>query len=41
MGQCNGYIKMDDTGAAGVWEANLQALVWMDRAGLLDKPAVN
>ena len=37
----NGYIKMDDTGAAGVWEANLQALVWMDRAGLLDKPAVN
>ena len=37
----NGYIRMDKTGAVGVWEASLQALVWMDRAGLLDKPAVN
>ena len=37
----NGYIKMDKTGAVGVWEANLQALVWMDRAGLLDKPAMS
>ncbi len=36
----NGYIKMDETGAVGVWEVNLQALVWLDRAGLLDKPAV-
>lgn len=36
----NGYIKMDETGAAGVWEANLQALVWMDRAGLLDTAAL-
>ena len=35
----NGYIKMDEAGAVGVWEASLQALVWMDRAGLLDKPA--
>ncbi len=35
----NGYIKMDETGAAGVWESSLQTLVWMDRAGLLDKPA--
>ena len=35
----NGYVKMDDTGAAGVWESNLQTLVWMDRAGLLDTPA--
>ena len=36
----NGYIKMDGTGAVGVWEANLQALVWMDRAGLLDTAAL-
>ena len=36
-----GIVKMDETGAVGVWEANLQALVWMDRAGLLDKPAVH
>ena len=34
-----GYIKMDETGAAGVWESNLQTLVWLDRAGLLEKPA--
>lgn len=32
----NGCIKMDATGAAGVWEANLQTLVWLDRLGLLD-----
>lgn len=35
----NGYVKMDPTGAAGVWESNLQTLVWLDRAGLLDVPA--
>ncbi len=35
-----GYVKMDETGAAGVWESNLQTLVWLDRAGLLDRPAV-
>lgn len=35
----NGFIKMDETGAVGVWETNLQTLVWMDRAGLLDGPA--
>lgn len=35
----NGYIKTDGTGAVGVWETNLQTLVWMDRAGLLDAPA--
>ena len=34
-----GYIKMDETGAAGIWESNLQTLVWLDRAGLLDKAA--
>ena len=35
-----GYIKLDASGACAVWECNLQPLVWMDRAGLLDKPAV-
>lgn len=35
----NGYVKMDETGAMSLWEVNLQPLVWMDRAGLLDKPA--
>lgn len=37
----NGYMKMDPGGAVSVYEANLQALVWMDRAGMLDKPAKN
>ncbi len=35
-----GIIKLDSTGACTVWEPNLQPLVWMDRLGLLDKPAV-
>ena len=35
----NGYIRMDAAGAMGVWECNLQALVWLDMAGELDKPA--
>ena len=35
-----GYIKLDASGACAVWEQNLQPLVWMDRAGLLDKPAI-
>ncbi len=35
----NGYVKTDAAGAVGVWESNLQTLVWLDRAGLLDKPA--
>jgi len=35
----NGYVKMDETGAMGLWEVNLQPLVWLDRAGLLDTPA--
>ncbi|WP_251445636.1 CHAP domain-containing protein [Vermiculatibacterium agrestimuris] len=34
----NGVIKMDETGAAGVWEQNLQPLVWMDRLGLFGGP---
>lgn len=37
----NGYIKKDASGNIGVWEVNLQTLVWMDRAGMLDKPAAN
>ena len=37
----NGIIKMDEHGAVGVWEASLQPLGWMDRLGLLDKPAAN
>lgn len=36
----NGYIKTDTTGAVNVWETNLQTLVWMDRAGMFDGPAV-
>lgn len=35
----NGYIKMDATGSVNMWEVNLQTLVWMDLAGMLDKPA--
>ena len=34
----NGYVKMDEAGAVTVWECNLQPLVWMERAGVLDKP---
>lgn len=32
-------IRKDETGAVNVWEQNLQPLVWMDRVGLLDRPA--
>lgn len=35
----NGYVKMDGAGAMSLWEVNLQPLVWMDRAGLLEGPA--
>ena len=35
----NGYVRMDGTGAMGLYETSLQPLVWMDRAGLLDTPA--
>lgn len=31
-----GVIKMDESGAAAVYETNLQSLVWLDRLGLLD-----
>lgn len=32
-----GIVAMDETGAVSVLECNLQPLVWMDRAGMLDK----
>lgn len=35
----NGYVKMDERGAMALYEVNLQPLVWLDRAGLLDGPA--
>lgn len=35
-----GVVRMDDSGAVNVWECNLQPLVWMDRMGLLEKPAL-
>ena len=31
-----GIIKADESGAVSVYEVNLQALVWLDRLGLLD-----
>lgn len=38
----NGYVNMDPkSGAVNIWEVNLQPLVWMDRAGILDKPAID
>ena len=33
-----GVVNMDAAGAVNVWECNLQPLVWMDRAGMLDLP---
>lgn len=33
-----GVIKMDENGAAAVYETNLQSLVWLERLGLLDRP---
>lgn len=33
-----GILRMDATGAVGVWESNLQSLVWLERLGLLDEP---
>lgn len=36
-----GIVKMDESGAVSIWEQNLQPLVWMDRAGMLNKPAIN
>ena len=32
-----GIVAMDESGAVSVLECNLQPLVWMDRAGMLDK----
>lgn len=31
-----GILRMDSTGAVGVWESSLQCLVWLERLGLLD-----
>lgn len=31
-----GILRMDGTGAVGVWESSLQCLVWLERLGLLD-----
>lgn len=32
-----GVVAMDKDGAVGIYECNLQPLVWLDRVGLLDK----
>lgn len=37
----SGHMKMDAGGAVSVYEPNLQALVWMDRAGMFDKPPIH
>lgn len=34
-----GVVNMDASGAVNIWESNLQPLVWLDRAGLLDQAA--
>ena len=31
-----GIVAMDESGAVSIYEPNLQPLVWMDRAGMLD-----
>lgn len=31
-----GILRMDEGGAVGVWESNLQSLVWLERLGLLE-----
>jgi len=35
----NGYLKMESSGAVNLYDVNLQTLVWLYRAGLLDAPA--
>lgn len=37
----SGYIKLDNSGAMGLWEPNLQTVILMDRAGMFDKPAIS
>lgn len=37
----NGYIKLNKDGSMGLWEANIQTVILMDRTGMLDKPTVN
>lgn len=36
----NGYVKLAKDGSMGLWEPNIQTIILMDRAGLLDKPAI-
>lgn len=31
-----GVLRMDESGAVGVWESSLQSLVWLERLGLLE-----
>lgn len=31
-----GILRMDESGAVGVWESSLQSLVWLERLGLLE-----
>lgn len=37
----NGYIRLNEDGSMGLWEANIQTVILMDRAGMLDNPPVN
>ncbi len=34
------HIRLNEDGSMGLWEANLQTVILMDRAGLFDKPAI-
>lgn len=35
----NGYIKLNEDGSMGLWEPNIQTIVILDRAGVLDDGA--
>lgn len=37
----NGYIRLNPDGSMGLWEANIQTVILMDKAGMFDKPPVN
>lgn len=36
----SGHIKLNEDGSMGLWEANIQTVILMDRAGLFDNPAI-
>lgn len=36
----NGYIKLVEDDSMGLWEPNIQTIILLDRAGILDKPAI-